>query len=46
MQGMAPSALTFEPAAGLIERLHQRRYAVFESLQKVALAARDMGSES
>lgn len=42
MQGMAPSAVTFVPATGEIARLHDRRYAAFENLQKMALSARGL----
>jgi D-ribulokinase len=45
MQGMAPATLTFEPATGAIARLHEQRFAAFESLQKAARRARDPSSE-
>lgn len=46
MQGMAPEALAFEPTAGAITRMHERRYAAFGSLQTAARTARDLTNQT
>uniref|UniRef100_A0A9E8A2L6 FGGY-family carbohydrate kinase n=1 Tax=Bosea sp. NBC_00436 TaxID=2969620 RepID=A0A9E8A2L6_9HYPH len=42
MTGMAPGATVFTPADGEIVRLHDRRFAAFETLQSAARTAREL----
>ncbi|KFC63618.1 FGGY-family pentulose kinase [Bosea sp. LC85] len=46
MVGMAPGASVFAPVGGDISRLHDRRFAAFETLQAAARATRDLLQET
>ncbi|MGO4673416.1 FGGY-family carbohydrate kinase [Bosea sp. 2YAB26] len=46
MVEMAPGASVFAPVGGDIARLHDRRFAAFETLQAAARAARDLLQET